>query len=69
MTSLAVGERRKGPVKDFIRSKHMRDVFKQINDMSTAPIEFIWRMVKQVSVAPFCEKNVRFGLHFAATFG
>jgi hypothetical protein len=29
-------------VKDFIQSKHMQDVFKQVNDMSTAPIEFIW---------------------------
>jgi hypothetical protein len=29
-------------VKDFIQSKHMRDVFKQVNDMSTTPIEFIW---------------------------
>jgi hypothetical protein len=29
-------------VKDFIRSKHMQDVFKQVNDMSTAPMEFIW---------------------------
>ncbi len=28
--------------KDFLRSKHMQDVFKQVNDMSTAPIEFIW---------------------------
>jgi hypothetical protein len=29
-------------VEDFIRSKHMQDVFKQVNDMSTAPMEFIW---------------------------
>jgi hypothetical protein len=29
-------------VKDFIRSKHMQDVVKQVNDMSTAPMEFIW---------------------------
>jgi hypothetical protein len=29
-------------VKDFIQSKHMQDVFKQVNDMSTAPMEFIW---------------------------
>jgi hypothetical protein len=29
-------------VKDFIQSKHIQDVFKQVNDMSTAPIEFIW---------------------------
>ena len=29
-------------VKDFIQSKHMQDVIKQVNDKSTAPIEFIW---------------------------
>ena len=29
-------------VKDFIQSKHMQDVFKKVNDMSTAPMEFIW---------------------------
>ena len=29
-------------VKDFIQSKHMQDLFKQVNDMSTAPMEFIW---------------------------
>ena len=29
-------------VKDFIQSKHMQDLFKQLNDMSTAPTEFIW---------------------------
>jgi hypothetical protein len=29
-------------VKDFIQSKHMQDVFKKVNDMSTAPIEIIW---------------------------
>jgi hypothetical protein len=29
-------------VKDFIQSKRMQDVFKQINDISTAPMEFIW---------------------------
>ena len=29
-------------VKDFIQSKDMQDVFKQVNDMSTAPMEFIW---------------------------
>jgi hypothetical protein len=29
-------------VKDFIQSKHMQDVFKQVNDMSTAPMESIW---------------------------
>jgi hypothetical protein len=28
--------------KDFIQSKHMQDVFKQVNDMSTAPMEIIW---------------------------
>ena len=29
-------------VKDFIQSKDMQDLFKQVNDMSTAPMEFIW---------------------------
>jgi hypothetical protein len=29
-------------VKDFIQSKHMQDVFRQVNDISTSPIEFIW---------------------------
>ena len=29
-------------VKDFIQSKHMQDVFKKVNDISTAPIEIIW---------------------------
>ena len=29
-------------VKDFIQSKHMQDVFRQVNDISTAPIEIIW---------------------------
>jgi hypothetical protein len=29
-------------VKDFIQSKHMEEVFKQVNDMSTTPIKFIW---------------------------
>jgi hypothetical protein len=29
-------------VKDLIQSKHMQDVFKQVSDMSTAPMEFIW---------------------------
>jgi hypothetical protein len=29
-------------VKDFMQSKHMQDVFKQVNDMSTAPLEIIW---------------------------
>ena len=29
-------------VRDFIQSKHMQNVFKQVNDMSTAPMEFIW---------------------------
>jgi hypothetical protein len=29
-------------VKDFIQSKRTQDVLKQINDMSTAPAEFIW---------------------------
>jgi hypothetical protein len=29
-------------VKDFIQSKHMQDVFKQVNDMSTAPLEIVW---------------------------
>ena len=29
-------------VKDFIQSKHMQDVFKQVNAMSTAPLEIVW---------------------------
>src|SRR5262249_54063497 len=29
-------------VKDFIQSKHMQDVFRQVNDISTAPMEFVW---------------------------
>jgi hypothetical protein len=29
-------------VKDFMQSKHMQDVFKQVNDMSTAPLEIVW---------------------------
>jgi hypothetical protein len=29
-------------VKDFIGSQHMQDVFKRVNAMSTAPLEFIW---------------------------
>ena len=29
-------------VKDFIESKHMQDVFKQVNAMSTAPLEIVW---------------------------
>ena len=29
-------------VKDFLGSAHMQDVFKRINAMSTAPLEFIW---------------------------
>jgi hypothetical protein len=29
-------------VKDFMQSKHVQDVFKQVNDMSTAPLEIIW---------------------------
>ena len=29
-------------VKDWITSQHMQDVFKRINAMSTAPLEFIW---------------------------
>jgi hypothetical protein len=28
--------------KDFLGSQHMQDVFKRINAMSTAPLEFIW---------------------------
>ena len=28
--------------KDLIQSNHMQDVFKQVSDMSTAPMEFIW---------------------------
>jgi hypothetical protein len=29
-------------VKDFLGSQHMQDVFKRVNAMSTAPLEFIW---------------------------
>jgi hypothetical protein len=29
-------------VKDWIKSQHMQDVFKRVNAMSTAPLEFIW---------------------------
>ncbi len=29
-------------VKDFTGSQHMQDVFKRVNAMSTAPLEFIW---------------------------
>jgi hypothetical protein len=29
-------------VKDFIASTHMQEIFKQVNAMSTAPLEFIW---------------------------
>lgn len=28
--------------KDFMQSKHMEDVFKQVNEMSTSPMEIIW---------------------------
>jgi hypothetical protein len=28
--------------KDWIESRHMQDVFKRVNAMSTAPLEFIW---------------------------
>jgi hypothetical protein len=29
-------------VKDFMASQRMQDVFKRVNAMSTAPIEFVW---------------------------
>jgi hypothetical protein len=29
-------------VKDFLGSQHMQDVFKRVDAMSTAPLEFIW---------------------------
>jgi hypothetical protein len=29
-------------VKDFTQSKHMQDVFRQVNDISTAPMELVW---------------------------
>ena len=29
-------------VKDFLGSQHMQDVFKRVNAVSTAPLEFIW---------------------------
>ena len=46
-------------VKDFIQSKHMQDVFKQVNDMSTAPMEFIW--LEEVSV-PKHDFNIQHAL-------
>jgi hypothetical protein len=29
-------------VRDFLQSQRMQDVFKQVNAMSTAPLEFVW---------------------------
>ena len=29
-------------VKDFMASEHMQAVFRQVNAMSTAPLEFVW---------------------------
>ena len=29
-------------VKDFISSQRMQEVFKRVNAMSTAPLEFVW---------------------------
>ena len=29
-------------VNDFLGSPHMQDVFKRVNAMSTAPLEFVW---------------------------
>jgi len=29
-------------VKDFLESERMQDVFRRVNAMSTAPLEFIW---------------------------
>jgi hypothetical protein len=29
-------------VKEVLGSQHMQDVFKRVNAMSTAPLEFIW---------------------------
>ena len=29
-------------VKDFLESERMKDVFRRVNAMSTAPLEFIW---------------------------
>lgn len=29
-------------VKDFLASERMQDVFRRVNAMSTAPIEFVW---------------------------
>ncbi len=29
-------------VKDFVNSPRMQDVFKRVNAMSTAPVEFVW---------------------------
>jgi len=29
-------------VKDFIQSERMQDVFKQVDEISAAPMEFVW---------------------------
>jgi len=29
-------------VKDFFQSKHMQGVFKQVNEISTTPVEIVW---------------------------
>jgi hypothetical protein len=29
-------------VRDFLASQHMQDVFKRVNAMSMAPVEFVW---------------------------
>ena len=29
-------------VKDFLASERMQDVFRRVNAMSTAPVEFVW---------------------------
>ena len=29
-------------VKDFVESQGMQDVFRRVNAMSTAPLEFVW---------------------------
>ncbi len=40
MAELSASEAKE--IKDFIQSKHMQDVFKQVNEISTAPVEFVW---------------------------
>ncbi len=52
-------------LKKFIQSEQMQDVFKQVNDISTAPIEFIWLE----DVGDFYEGTVVKTLEFGASGG